>query len=269
MKIINIFLILFVFNIAKAQEIYKQPLSGIKKVNIETSTSVKIIKGASNNIIISTYKNCKECRNRPDSDYRRIPKNTSDKSKGLKVFNPGGDNTGEGFRIEKEGGVLKIKDLKSFHQRGPLLISLPDGIDITLNCGLRGSAIIEGFSSELEITTDDGHIILTKTTGPITCNSLSGNITMKIDEINPKSPISITNDGGDTDFALPVNSNIDLYLYTYAGTIFTNLDLKVDPSKVEMKSVVSKSKIVSKLNKGGTNIKIYSTSGDIFLRKKE
>lgn len=279
MKTIKIIALIFLCTItAKAQEDFKYSLSGIKKVSIYTNTSVKLIVGSSKDLIIGKYKDCKDCgedhdehHGQGDGDYddNHIPKKSIDKSKGLKAIYAGGeDNTGFGIQIEKEGDVLKIRDLKSFMQRHGFAISLPKDIDISLNCGSMGNAKVIGFSSDIEVRTDIGHIDLIDVTGPITANSSVGSIQVVFVSVNQNAPITIMSSTGDIDVSLPQNTKADLVLKSNMGTVYTNFDLKVPPRKDGMRVIGSNRSIVSKLNDGGVNIRLSSDIGNVYLRKK-
>ncbi|MHA7832005.1 MAG: DUF4097 family beta strand repeat-containing protein [Flagellimonas sp.] len=270
MRTLNTLLALFLLsNFTQAQTIYKRSLSGVKKVKIETATSVKVIEGPTDELIVQVYANCTECKTLPEEDYRYNLSNIEEQEeiKGLKPFYPGEvDNTGVGLHVEKEGGTLVVKDLKSFFQRKPLLVKLPKDIAVSIDSGIRGSVIIDQRSSELDITTDDGNIILNSTTGPITCVSVSGEINLTLDKVNQESPIAITNWGGKTILNLPPTIKADFYLYSYAKDIFTDFELVSKPLKTKGQN--SKFKVVSQSNGGGVNITVYSTSGNIFIKRK-
>ena len=271
MKTIKIYmLIFFITAISNAQEDFKYSLKGIKKVTITTGTSVKIIVGTSNELIIGNYDDCDECddehnHNDHDDEYEK----NQDKAKGLKAIYSGGvDNTGHGIRIEKEGDVLKIRDLKSFMQRHGFQITLPKNIDISLNCGNLGHAKIIGFSSDIEVKTNVGHIDLIDVTGPITASSSVGNIEASFISVNQNAPISIRTSTGNVDLSLPVNTKANLELKSTMGTVYTNFDLEI-PKKDGMSVVGSNRRINSKLNSGGVKITLSSSIGNVYLRKKK
>ncbi len=277
MKTIKIIALIFLCTItAKAQENFKYSLTGIKKVNIYTNTSVKLIVGSSNELIMGKYDDYKDHHNNLDGDHEEGDNDhdnhnkKGDRSKGLTaIYANGKDNTGYGLQIEKEGDVLKIRDLKSFMQRHGFTITLPKDIDVSLNCGSMGGAKIIGFSSDIEIRTSIGQIELVDVTGPITANSSVGSIDVIFVHVNQNAPITIMTSTGDVDVSLPQNTKANLVLKSSMGTVFTNFDLKTPPRKDGMKKVGANRSIVSKLNDGGVNIRLSSNMGNVYLRKKK
>lgn len=281
--IINL-LAMLCFLITVAQEDYTQSLSGIKKVQIETGTTVRIVAGTSNELRFTKYErdstnsrydneyyeHIEHTEEYEDSDCDECPKKTTkkDRSKGLKAVYAGGtDNTGFGMSIEKDGDVLRIKDLKSWMQRGGLQIVLPKDIDIKLDCGNLGSAQINGFSSEIEVKTNVGGIVLSDVTGPITAHTSTGLVEVKFSSVNQASPISLSSSTGVVDVTLPSNTKANLELRSSMGSVYTDFDLQ--PEREDgMKIVGSNRKIVSKLNGGGVNIELRSSTGNVYLRKQ-
>ena len=88
--------------------------------------------------------------------------------------------------------------------------------------------------------------------------TINGNITIdgKTNEINAKS-IS-----GYIDLAVPSDRNADLEFSTISGTMYSNHEFAYDKRHKGIPS-----KIVEKLNSGGSLIKLETISGDIFFRK--
>jgi len=264
-KITIIVLAFFCISICTSQENYKQSLDGVKRVKIYTQTNVKITVGSSNDIIIGDYKDCKDCR----KNDRII--NDKNKSKKLRpIYANGNDNTGYGLQVKREGDLLEILDLKSAYQRNPgLRIILPQGISISLNCGqLDGHAVIEGFSSEIDVETHVGRIDLIDVSGPITANSLAGEVNIIFNAVNQKGPTTIRTSGSNIDVTLPKNTNANIELRSDQGAVFTDFNFK--PIKKDgLRAIGANRRIKSSINKGGVSIKISSHLGNIYLRKKE
>ena len=274
MKRTGIFINLFAmlcFVLTYAQEDYTQSLNGIKKVHIETGGKVKLVTGTSNELKFTKYVDKKDG---DDYNYQYkcddCPENSSndDRAKGLKpVYAGGTDNTGFGFYVEKDGDVLRLKDLKSWMQRGGLQIELPKDMDVNLDCGNLGSAYVEGFSSEIEVSTNVGAIQMHNVTGPITAHTSTGLVEVKFSSVNQSAPISLSSSTGVVDVTLPSNTKADLELRSTMGSVYTDFDLEV-PREDGMKVVGSNRKIESKLNGGGVKIVLRSSTGNVYLRKQ-
>jgi len=262
-------MVLFLVNnsITQAQENFKQSLSGVKYVKIEMDAKIKLVAGSTNELIIVENKNDREDYHY-DYDHKDEDKQKKkDKMKGMKaVYSGGVDNTGFGLSVEKEGETLRIKDLKSWMQRGSVTITLPKSMNVMLDCGNLGKADVEGFSSEFEVNANVGYINFIDVTGPITAHTSTGTITVKFSSVNQSSPISITTATGDVDVSIPSNTKANLDLNSTMGTIYTDFDLEI-PRKDGMKRIGATRKIESKINSGGVNISLRSSTGDVYLRK--
>lgn len=276
--IITVTLLLSAFFI-NAQSDYKHSLSGIKKVVISSGTSMQIVTGETNELIIGKYDyqkkstcdtnhnyNVNHNHNHNNHDENH---NKNDKSKGLKaIYANGTDNTGFGMSIEKDGDILRIKDLKSFTQRNGIKFTLPKTMDISIDCGNLGAARIENFASEIEVQSNVGHIHLVDVTGPITANSSTGGIDVEFVSVSQNAPITISTATASVDVTIPANTNADLVLKSTMGTVYTNFDLNVKHDN-DMKSLTGNRKIVTKLNKGGVKITLSSSTGNVYLRKRK
>lgn len=265
-----------------AQEDYKHSLSGIKKIKLETNTTVKVVVGTVNEIVFSKGAEV-GCDDGEDHDHNHSHENHNydydhhdgdneghqdDKAKGLKAIYPGGvDNTGFGMSIEKDGDLLRVKDLKPFMQRHGFTITIPKSVSLNLDCGNLGSARVEGVSSELEINTNVGHIHLVNVTGPVTAHSSTGGINVEFVSLNQSAPVSISSSTGDVDVSLPSNAKADVELKSTMGTVYTNFDL-VAPREDGMNVVGANRKIKGQLNNGGVKLYLSSSTGNIYFRKK-
>ncbi len=280
MKQLSLILSLFVLCVVKAQDKeYTHSLKGIKKVQIKSNASIKVTAIDNKSLVMSCMKHpeCEECNEEHDHDNvhwsfrgerseRRQQK--KDKRAGLTPIYPGGkdDTNGFGFSITEEGSTLIIEDLKSHLQANNIQLELPKNIDISIDSGNLGGITIAGFSSEVEAESNVGTINMTDVTGPITAHSSTGYINIDFVKVSQSSPITISSSVGEIDVSLPSNTNANLDIKTN-GTVYTNFDLK-QPAKKDLPQVSGNRKIVSPINKGGVKIKLKSSLGNIYLRKK-
>lgn len=261
-----ILLFIFCSSVAFAQKTsYKKSLSGIKKVRVESDASISIIAGSTSELVMTEVG--KDGKDR----FPRFDRNDEkkDRKKGLRPIYPGGeDNTnGFGFSVTTENGVLTITDLKSHFQRNNIKITLPKNMNIDIDSGNLGHILIDGFTSEVEANSNVGEIDLKNVTGPVTAHSSTGTITVIFDTVSQSSPISISSSVGEIDVALPSSTKADLNVRTN-GTVYTNFDFKAAPKK-GLKNVSGLKNIQKAINGGGVNIKLKSSMGNIYLRKKE
>ncbi|WP_299108419.1 hypothetical protein [uncultured Tenacibaculum sp.] len=283
-KLLVIFLFISGALIAQDKE-YTQSLSGIKKVRIETNTKTKIVVSSGNSLTIknlaSSHGNCGDCDydkhedhedeshwpNKDHADKKR--KKKEDKRKGLTAIYPGGkDNTnGFGFSINKDGNTLIVRDLKSHFQRHGIQLALPKNVNISVDTGNLGSIEVVGFTAEVEVNTNVGRINMVDVTGPITAHSNVGPINIEFSKVSQASPITVSSSVSEIDVAIPANTKANLELKTN-GTVYTNFDIEVPTPKKGMRNVSGVKKIVSAINNGGVKIKLKSSMGNIYLRKK-
>ena len=280
-KIVLIALLISGITFAQKKE-YTHSLSGIKKVRIEANTRINIMASDTNSLVLKkddskehckTHNTCKHEHNNVHWSRKNVldkrKKEKEDKRKGLTAIYPGGkDNTnGFGFSVIKEGNTLVVRDLKSHFQRHGISFSLPKNINISVDSGNLGHVEIEGFTSEVEVNTNVGRINMKDVTGPITAHSNVGPINIEFSKVSQSSPITISSSTSEIDVTIPSNTKADLELKTN-GTVYTNFNIEVPTPKKGMRNVSGIKKIVSPLNNGGVKIKLKSSMGNIYLRKK-
>jgi len=245
-------------------------LQGITRVEIETDAKIEIKATDTSDLVISEDANINN-ENFGDPSYNlndKHEKPLAEKTKGLTAIYPGGkDNTnGFGFSIKKEDKTLIVKDLKSHFQRKHLLVLLPKNINVTIDIRELGSVKIKGFTSEIEAGTIIGAIDISNVTGPITAHSDVGNINIDFSKVNQTSPITISTNVSEIDVTMPTNTKANLELNT-KGSVYTNFDMEI-PQKEGLNVVRENKKIETVLNSGGVKIKLKSSLGNIYLRKK-
>ncbi len=259
-----ILLFIFCSSVAFAQKnTYKKSLSGIKKVRIESSADITVVTGNTSELILSERNGGEEHEYHEDREDKK-----NDRKKGLKAVYPGGeDNTnGFGFSVTTENGVLIVKDLKSHFQRNDIKITLPKTMNIDIDSGNLGGILIDGFTSEVEANSNVGEIDLKNVTGPITAHTSTGTITVVFSTVSQSAPITISSSVGEIDVALPSNTRANLSVKTN-GTLYTNFDFKAPPKK-GLPNRSGLKNIEKTLNGGGVKIKLKSSMGNIYLRKK-
>ncbi|MBQ0733973.1 DUF4097 family beta strand repeat-containing protein [Aquimarina celericrescens] len=249
-KIIFIFLVFFAIGQSKAQD-YTKSLQGIKKVKISSESGVSIKVNDQNELRIV-------------GDGHETP----EKARGLKaVYAGGSDNTGLGMYVQKEGEILVIKNLKGMY--GKLLeMYLPKTVNIVIEKSNLGNVTLSGFTSEIEATTNVGYIKLEDVTGPVVAKTATGEINVVFTKVSQSSPISLISATGAVDVSLPSATPANLELKTSMGEIYTDFDIKFPVEDNNMKIVGGKRAIKTKLNNGGVQISLRSSTGNIYLRKQ-
>ena len=213
MKTIKItFLALLVCSILSAQEDYTKSLDGIEWIKIESKAD----------IIVRTHSE-KQLRIKAKSSSK-----TPKKAKGLKLVGSGGsDNTDVGFYVVKEGNTLIVRNLRKWNNGdGEIYLPANQNISVTTNGTSQSDIRIYGFKGEIEANARlNGGIKIENVSGPVTANSLNGNIDISFADVNQGSPITVYSTNGALDIRLPEDTPTNLSIGSTNGEIYTNFDL--------------------------------------------
>ncbi len=240
---------LFVGTIAQAQSDYTKSLNGIQWVKIESKTDIVVKTHSSNELLIKSGPEVK----------------TPERAKGLKLVGEGGtDNTNVGFSVVQDGNTLIVYNLRK--SKGAE-IYLPASQNIAVKSTWNGDIEIDGFSGEIEADAQlNGGVKITNVNGPVTANSLNGELEVVFGKVTQDSPISLYSTNGAVDVSLPSNTPANLALSTLNGNVYTDFEVKAD-DKDGLKSVLGRD-IKGSINEGGVKISMKSTNGNMYLRKK-
>jgi hypothetical protein len=177
-----------------------------------------------------------------------------------------------GLRAEQEGNTIRIStDIT----RGPsdLTLDVPYGSSLDLH-SVSGNVSVEGVQGEVDVNAVSGNVVLRHLSGVGVVNTINGKITANFDRINSAKPMAFSSMNGDIDLTLPTDARASLSIQSFHGDVFTNLELKMEPSapptevrsagghKIEMDRTLK-----ATLNGGGAPIQIHSFNGSIYLRK--
>lgn len=206
----------------------------------------------------------------------------SDRKEGLKRLGKKNENTELGiyFIIEQKGDELIFKDNteSSFimsANKEQYRIKIPNSIrlDWSTNCTTEKKernyfffnsekSSLSNFNGEASISTSIHSINLKDVTGPVSINTIGGNVIVVFDEKTPKNLYSIYSNNGFIDITLPTNSNINVN--ATATDIFSDINFKLEEEKV----VEGLQEMKLKLNSGKVKMNLDAGLGNIYLRKK-
>jgi hypothetical protein len=250
MKLLKItFLIGFICAGIQAQEDYTKSLNGIEWVKVESKNDIVVKTHASDQLLIK------------GGPSYKIP----ERAKGLRlVGESGSDNTDVGFYVIQEGNNLLVRNLRKSERAE---IYLPAKQNISVRTNWQGNIEITGFLGEIEATAElNGGIRIEEVSGPLTANTLNGEVEVQFTKVSQGSPITIYSTNGALDIAMPENTPADLSLGTVNGSIYTNFEISL-PDKDGLRAIASK-KVKGSVNNGGVDIKLNTTNGNIYLRKQ-
>lgn len=248
-KFTFILMALFMGAIAKAQGDYTKSLNGIQWVKINSNTDIVVKTHSANEILIKSGPEIK----------------APERAKGLKLVGEGGtDNTNVGFSVVQDGNTLIVYNLRK--DKGGE-IYLPASQNIAVKSTWYGDIEIDGFSGEIEADAQlNGGVKIVNVNGPVTANTLNGNLEVVFGKVTQDSPISLYSTNGPVDVSLPSNTPANLALSTLNGSVYTDFDVKAE-NKDGLKSVLGRD-IKASINGGGVRISMKSTNGNMYLRKK-
>ncbi len=209
--------------------------------------------------------------------------NDRSRKKGLIKLGKKNENTDLGiyFTIEQKDGELIFKD-KADGQLVMLSnesyeIKIPNSIKLNWETGVcdtdkkkknqyrffnSKASSLSNFDGEVEISTSLNNTKLVDVTGPVSINSIGGNVTIEFDKKTPKKLYSIYSNNGFIDITLPTNS--DVKVDATASDIFSDIDFNVEDEKEDNNMQNMKLKLKS----GKVTMKLNAGLGNIYLRKK-
>lgn len=181
------------------------------------------------------------------------------------------------FTIEQEDGMLTFKD----NSQGQFVmlsnesyeIKIPNSLKLrwdTSGCGSSNSQIffnsksssLSDFNGEVEISSSLNNLKLNDVVGPVSINTIGGNVTITFDKKTPKKLYSIYSNNGFIDITLPNSS--DLVVDAMGASIYSDLDFNV--LKDDEQSGMQNMRL--KLKNGKVKMKLNAGLGSIYLRKK-
>ena len=201
-----------------------------------------------------------------------------DRADGLKLLGSMEDNTDIGLNVSEENGVVSIEGATKKVRDYTYKILVPAGMAVSLDYAspfANGDIIVDSFNGSLEIKTLNASVKITKSSGPFTVSSISGNVEVVFDKINQSEPTSLASLSGYIDVTLPASEKANLEISTMNGNVYNNLDLKNTSAAKDKGDRASGLHPVRQqgennftLNGGGQKMYIKGISGDIYLRKR-
>ena len=192
----------------------------------------------------------------------------SERAKGLKLINGLGlvDNTGVGLNVSKEGSETVLQQI-SRNTDAEFVVKVPKAVTIVYeHSSVHGQTVrFKNFAGEIEATTNHSDVELENVNGPLTINTVHGDIEGKLGTINQSNPLTLTSAHGDIDLGIPKATKANFKINTEWGEIYSDLDFKIEKTGDSMKRYGANN-VKGTLNGGGVNINVSSAHGSIYLR---
>jgi hypothetical protein len=182
-------------------------------------------------------------------------------------------NSGFELEAEEEGNQVSI-GTSSWQQAIDLRIEVPAGSSLELSLVNGEGIVVEGVGGELELHNTNGDIRVKDARGPVSANTVNGEIRVSFAGPLPASPMAFSTLNGDIDLALPRGAKLDVRLRSDNGEIYSDFDVALSAKAPEVETDRSKGKyrvsvakeLTGKIGGGGPEIYLKTFNGDIVLR---
>lgn len=211
-----------------------------------------------------------EARRRGGEGGRKGP----EESQGLRRVMTG---TGTGLEVEEANNEIQIK-ASAVLSAVDLTVQVPRQTSLQLTTVNAGNIEVDGISGEIEVNNVNGGITVTNTSGVVVAHTVNGKVKVELNQVTPDKLMSFSTLNGDIDVQFPPNIKANLKLETQNGSIYSDFDIKVDPSPrratVEDNPegdgkyrVRIERAAYGTINGGGPEIQFTSLNGNIYIRK--
>ena len=129
------------------------------------------------------------------------------------------------------------------------------------------ASTLSNFDGEVSISSTLNHTELTDVTGPVSINTVGGNVTVKFDKKIPTKLYSIYTNNGFIDMEFPKKSNLTLYIE--GKSIYSDMDFEILGEKEIDDAFQKITEMKLKSGSGKVNMKLYAGFGEVFLREKK
>jgi hypothetical protein len=201
-----------------------------------------------------------------------------ERAEGLKLLGAAEDNTDLGINVSEENGTVSIQGATRQVREYKYKILVPSGMVVSLDYSspfAKSDIAVDSFVGSLEIKTLSANVKITKSSGPFTVNTVSGNLEVVFDKINQNEPTSLATVSGFVDVSIPGAEKANIQVSSVTGNIYNNLELKSAAPEKEKSQMTYGLEAIKKnggnsftLNGGGQKVYLKSVSGNIYLRKR-
>jgi DUF4097 and DUF4098 domain-containing protein YvlB len=202
-------------------------------------------------------------------DRHRKPSNIPDGMHQIVGNSYGLDVTEDSNTITVKGGITRSADLT---------IQVPQQTSLKVRTMNGGSIVIENVAGEIDAQNMNGPVTITNAAGSVLANSMNGRINVSLNRVTPNKTMSFSTMNGTIDVTLPQDVKANLKMKTDNGEIYTDFDVKLDPShpptvednrKEGGKYRVRLDKAMyGTINGGGPEMQFVTYNGNILIHKK-
>ncbi|MEO5926772.1 MAG: DUF4097 family beta strand repeat-containing protein [Bryobacteraceae bacterium] len=158
-----------------------------------------------------------------------------------------------------------------------MTIQVPVQTSVTVKTLSGKELLIENINGEIEANNMNGNVQIVNVSGSVVAHSMNGKVTASLNTVMPDKAMSFSSFNGDVDVTLPGGVKANVKLKTDRGDMFTDFDIKLDPTSpptvtadknAKKTRVRSDRSTTGSINGGGPEIQFTSYNGDIVIHKK-
>jgi len=180
------------------------------------------------------------------------------------------------FRAEEDDNYV-IVDTK-YYQAIDFEVQVPKNFSLKLKTVNNGKIYVENVNGSMDISNLNGPITLKDISGSVSADALNQDIKVTFVDVTPNTPMAFSSLNGDIDITFPKDMKADVKMKSERGELFTDFDIKVNPSKAEVNKTNTKGGkayqvkvekwIIGTINGGGPEIFFKNYNGDVIIRSR-
>jgi DUF4097 and DUF4098 domain-containing protein YvlB len=158
-----------------------------------------------------------------------------------------------------------------------ITIQVPVQTSVTVKTLSGKELLIENISGEIEANNMNGVVNIVNVSGSVVAHSMNGKVTASLNTVTAGKAMSFSSFNGNVDVTLPGSVKANVKLKTDRGDMFTDFDIKLNPTSPPTTTTEKNGKrvrvradrsTIGTINGGGPEIQFTSYNGDILIHKK-
>jgi len=185
--------------------------------------------------------------------------------------------TSTGLNIEAENNNVRIST-DSYQRTTDLTITVPVHTSLSLHTVNDGNILVTGVDGELDVNDVNGEVDLKNIGGSVVAHALNGHVVATFNRVDPQKPMAFSSLNGDIDVTFPADLKANVSLRTDNGEVYSDFDLKVQPTAPQQTVEDDRGKggkykvkidknVRGTINGGGQEIQFKNFNGNIYIRK--
>jgi DUF4097 and DUF4098 domain-containing protein YvlB len=184
--------------------------------------------------------------------------------------------TSTGLNIEAENNNVRVST-DSYQRTVDLTITVPIRTSVSLHTVNDGNILVTGVDGELDVNNVNGEVDLKNIGGSVVAHALNGHVIATFNRIDPQKPMAFSSLNGDIDVTFPADLKANVSLRTDNGEVYSDFDLKVQPTAPQQTveddrgkggkyKVKNDKNLRGTINGGGQEIQFKNFKGNIYIR---